>query len=108
MSKTIFLNKNKVLRKLIQLAKKAKVQDKNISKIVLFGSIAENNYTGTSDADILIILKESPEPFINRLPRYLNLFLDSPVPVDIFPYTEREAEETPLAQRGIRIGITLT
>jgi hypothetical protein len=35
-------------------------------------------------------------------------FIDSPVPVDVFPYLEDELEKVPLAQNALRNGLVLT
>lgn len=107
MRKAKFLNKKKVVEDLTKLSRKLKKRDKNIKKIILFGSLSEDTYTGLSDADLLIILKESNLRFVDRIPQLIFHFLDVPVEVDIFPYTEDEIENTPLAKRAIAKGIML-
>lgn len=62
-------------------------------EVSLFGSLAKGNYTGRSDADILIVLKEDSRRFIDRIPPYLAAFLYADVPVDVFPYTEEELKQ---------------
>jgi predicted nucleotidyltransferase len=108
MRKAKFLNRNLVIEKLTKMALRLSARDNNIKKIVLFGSLANNTYTGTSDADLLIILKESSHRMIDRIPNLMQHFVRAPVPVDIFPYTESEVKAIPLAQRALREGITLT
>jgi predicted nucleotidyltransferase len=107
MQKAIFLDKKKVIRKLSQLAMKAKTTNSNIMKIVLFGSLVNNTYTGTSDADLLIVLKKSNLRFLDRIPEFAFLFLDAPVAIDIFPYTESEIHRVPLAAKALSGGVTL-
>ncbi|MDI6716841.1 MAG: nucleotidyltransferase domain-containing protein, partial [Actinomycetota bacterium] len=85
MQKAIFLNKEKVIEDLKKLATEAKKKDKNIKKVVLFGSLVKNTFTAFSDADLLIVLKDSKVRFIDRIPHFLFLFLDAPIPVDVFP-----------------------
>ncbi len=61
-----------------------------IERIVVFGSLARDEAVPGSDVDLLIILKESSIPILERIPRYApNHF---PVGVDVFPYTEDELE----------------
>jgi predicted nucleotidyltransferase len=107
MSKVIFLNKKKIIEKLKQLALKTKSKDKNIFKIFLFGSLVNDTYTGTSDADLIIVLKKSNLRFLDRIPDFALLFLDLPISVDIFPYTEKEVEHIPFAQKAISEGLRL-
>ncbi len=107
MQKAKFLDKKKVIEKLSKIALKVRTKDKNIEKIILFGSLAKDTYTGISDADLLIILKKSTLRFIDRIPQYSFLFLNAPIPVDVFPYTEEEIERIPFAKRAISEGIAL-
>lgn len=57
---------------------------------MLFGSLADGTATGTSDADLLIVLEHSRERFLDRIPEFLEAFRGLSVPVDIFPYTVEE------------------
>lgn len=107
MRKARFLNKERVVEKLTKISRKVKMRDKNIKKIILFGSLVDDTYTTLSDADLLIILKESNLRFMDRIPQLIYHFLDAPVEVDIFPYTEKEIENIPLAKRAISRGIVL-
>lgn len=105
--KTRFLDKEKVIQKLSKLALKAKSKDPNIKKIVLFGSIINNTYTIRSDADILMVLHEDHTRFMDRIPKFLLLFANAPVPVDVFPYTEKEVQTIPLAKMALAQGLLL-
>lgn len=107
MQKAKFLNRNKVIEKLTKIAVQLTARDKNILRIILFGSLANNTYTGTSDADLLIILKESNDRMIDRIPGLMHHFVKAPVPVDIFPYTENEVSTIPFAEKALHEGIDL-
>lgn len=87
------LDKNRILRKLRHIARGIIKRDQVVVEISLFGSLAKGNFTGASDADILIVLKNDSRRFIDRIPNYLGDFLQSDVPVDVFPYTVIELEE---------------
>jgi len=92
-AKIISLNKEIVLREIKKIAEKIKEEEKgNILDIIIFGSIAKNNYTGTSDVDIVIILKESDLNFIERIVKYRKYF-DLDIGVDLFVYTFSEFEK---------------
>lgn len=107
MQKAKFLNKEKVVRRLSVIASRVKRNDPNIKKIVLFGSLAKDTYTLRSDADLLIIIKNDTARFIDRIPKFSPLFIDVPVPVEVFPYTERESKTVPLARKAAAEGIVL-
>ncbi len=92
-AKIISLNKEIVLREIKKISEKIKEEEKgNILDIIIFGSIAKNNYTGTSDVDIVIILKESDLNFIERIIKYRKYF-DLDIGVDVFVYTFSEFEK---------------
>jgi len=108
MSRAKFLNKKQVIGEIARLAHKIRLQNNNIRKIVLFGSLVNDTYTALSDADLLVVLKESNQRIVDRIPEMLLAFIDSPVPVDVFPYLEDELEKVPLAQNALRNGLVLT
>lgn len=85
-------------------------REPGIQRIVLFGSLAKGTFTGSSDADLLIIVDRSDQPFLQRLPRFMTTAIS--VPVDVFVYTADEvaravAEGTGLVCEALRTGITL-
>ncbi len=70
-----------------------------VRSVILFGSLARGDYTGTSDADLLIVVDAATEPFVRRGTAYADPFL--PVPVDLFVYTADEVEQALDAGAGI-------
>jgi predicted nucleotidyltransferase len=56
--------------------------------IGLFGSLVQGNWGPGSDLDIIIVLKDSSLPFIERGRDFD--FSEMPVPVDLLVYTEKE------------------
>jgi len=102
-----FLNKGAVLQELRGLAERARRREPDILKIVLFGSLANNTYTPRSDADVLVLLQSSEARFIDRISRFLPLFIEASLPVEVFPYTEQESRTVPLARRALREGMIL-
>lgn len=66
-------------------------RDENVLAIVLFGSLARGDHTGASDADVLIILGDSPLRFDERIPAFLPSGIG--ISVEVFPYTLREARK---------------
>ncbi|MCX7607206.1 MAG: nucleotidyltransferase domain-containing protein [Bacteroidia bacterium] len=57
---------------------------------VLFGSLARGEATAWSDADVLLLLRDSSEPFKDRVIRYAPVRMA--FPVEVFAYTIGEAE----------------
>jgi hypothetical protein len=58
--------------------------------VVLFGSFARGGFGVGSDVDLLLILRESPLPFPDRIPLYRPV--DFPIDVDVFPTPWRRSE----------------
>lgn len=77
-----------VLRRLREYAQQLLAQHPDVKAVVLFGSLTRSSYTGTSDADLLIVLDSSEQRFLDRIPRFLQPGL--PVEIDVFPYTVEE------------------
>lgn len=65
--------------------------------VLLFGSLARGTHTGSSDADLLVVLESSPQAFHLRGADLADPFL--PVPADLFVYTADEARQA-LGVRG--------
>jgi predicted nucleotidyltransferase len=81
-------------------------QRPEVLAIVLFGSFSRGDFGVGSDVDILIILKDSPRPFLDRIPIYQpDRF---PVDVDVFPYTWEEVRNgQPVAGEALATGQVL-
>lgn len=88
----IRLPKHSVLiNNLVQIANCILEKFSEVEEIILFGSLARGDYGTYSDADVLLILSESPyQRYFDRIPKYASVFLDFFMPVDIFPYTRNE------------------
>jgi len=81
------INFDEVLSKLRKYAS-SKARTQSIKTIVLTGSLAKGNYTGTSDADVLVIAEGLPADFLERY----KLFADPTLGFDLEPraYTLEE------------------
>ena len=78
--------------------------------IILFGSLAKGNYTGGSDADIIIIVKHSKKDLVERIFEFRKYFLNCSIPVDVLVYTEEEIKKMQhegFIESVIKEGITL-
>ncbi|MDD9988731.1 MAG: nucleotidyltransferase domain-containing protein [Spirochaetaceae bacterium] len=78
-------------------------------QVVLFGSVASGRAVPSSDADILVGVKDSETPFLDRAALYRDYFTDLGVGVDLFVYTRAEISEgrIPVAAAALRTGIEL-
>jgi predicted nucleotidyltransferase len=78
--------------------------DPAVVAVVLFGSWARGEATPASDADVLILLQDSPADFDDRMVRHKPRGLG--VSVEVFPYTLAEAQRALEESWGV-VGIAL-
>lgn len=100
-----FLEIEKLLEALREEALRLAKENPEVEKIVLFGSLAEGRAIPGSDADVLIVLSQSSDSFLERIVKWQQK-IRVDFPVDVFPYTTGELS-TPLAQVALRKGIVL-
>lgn len=103
------INSEEIIAKLKEWAKGFS-KDKNVVAVVLFGSLAKGEATPASDADILILLKESNLRFDERIPQFIPTGVG--ISVEVFPYTLEEFRslldnKSPLAEEVSKNGIVL-
>ena len=106
-----FLDKNKILRELKEISLHLKKTRPEVVSVILFGFLVKGNYTGGSDADIIIIVKDSHKDFVNRILEFTRYFLKCSIPVDLLVYTEEETknmqEEGGFINLAIKEGVSL-
>lgn len=73
----------------------------------LFGSLAQGRAVPGSDADVLLVLAESEERWMDRPLRFAAWFERIGLPVELFCYTVDELTEIPLARRALESGVRL-
>jgi len=89
--KVVFADKNKILRQLADYTVEVKRSRLEVEKVGLFGSYATDTFGPASDVDLLIILRQSSQRFLDRIPDYLPENLS--VSCDVFPYTNEEIKK---------------
>jgi len=82
------LNLSKVVEELKFSCKKI---GRNLISAIIFGSLAKGNYSGSSDADVLLVLKDAPMDEGEKYRKY-NVVKAS-IPVQLFIYTIDEIIE---------------
>lgn len=87
----ISIDKEKLFRRLKDIAALIKKENREVLDIRLFGSIAKEENTGKSDVDIVIIIAGSSEDIFHRTLKFRRYF-DIEVPVDILVYTNEEID----------------
>ncbi|MEJ5376123.1 MAG: nucleotidyltransferase domain-containing protein [bacterium] len=86
-----FLDKNRAVAELIQCAQRLMVEDHRVLCVGLFGSLARGEAVPSSDADLLIVLKEhSMGLWFERISEYADAFGSCSLPVEVFAYTVEE------------------
>jgi predicted nucleotidyltransferase len=88
----IYLNGPETIRALQEIATQIKQANPDVLEISLFGSLARGDYAPGSDADLFIHVQEDGQKPFDRIPRFLRLFLDSPIGTDVLVYTLDEVE----------------
>lgn len=86
--KVFWLDRPHLIERLKRAAQALSEQHPEIEQIVLFGSLARGDAVPGSDADLLIVVRRSTEPFLDRAVRYRPA--DVGVGVDVVAYTREE------------------
>ena len=86
-----YFDKKLVEESLREYLKEMEGKHPEVERVILFGSFVRNESVPGSDIDLLVILSDSGESFLNRIPRFLPSRF--PIGVDVFPYTEKELDK---------------
>ena len=78
--------------------KKLKIQHPEIERAVLFGSLSRGDAVPGSDADVLLVLRESALSFRERSAYYIPKNIG--IGVDIFAYTRSELEAMQISKNA--------
>lgn len=103
--KVFWLDTDYILLRLRQKAAQL-IGNTRVSKVVLFGSLAEGRAVPGSDADLLIVVEDDGRPMNERIDEYLEFFSGIGIGIDVFPYSTRELGN-PLAKQALSKGIVL-
>jgi len=100
-----WLEQDELIQALRKTAERVGRSNEDVLRIYLFGSIAEKRGVPGSDADVLVILKKSNRPFMERIVEWRQKF-QIDFPIEVFPYTEKELGN-PIAEEGTKRGVLL-
>src|SRR5271157_2743888 len=86
-----FLDYDEILRDLRPAVRDARTAHPEIVKVLLFGSLAQGNWTADSDADLIVVVRREFPDFLGSRTPY-QIFTGS-IPTDSLVYSEREFEQ---------------
>lgn len=89
--RVFWLNQDQARKRLKQAVKQLAKKHSEIEQVWLFGSLARGEAVPGSDADLLIVLRDSALPFLDRSVHYQPDFCG--VGVDVFAYTRAELSQ---------------
>jgi predicted nucleotidyltransferase len=79
----------------------------DVIAVCLFGSLAEGRAVPGSDADIMLLLRETSRRFMDRPLEYAPYFRGAGMPVEVFCYTVEEAARNSFARHALNVGTVL-
>ena len=108
--KVFWLDRPHLIERLKSAAQALSERHPEIELVVLFGSLARGDAVPGSDADLLIIVSHSAEPFLQRAMRYRPAGVG--VGVDVVAYTREELAmlleaDNAFVRQALREGIAL-
>ena len=107
--KVFWLDRSLLKSRIMQAVTKLSREHEAVTQVVLFGSVACDRAVPSSDADILVVVRDSDTPFLDRSSLFRGYFSDIGVGVDLFVYTQQEVASSriPVAVTALRTGIEL-
>ena len=107
--KVFWLNRKLLRQRLMSAVKTLAFKRHEVVRVILFGSVAEEREIPGSDVDIMIIVEECKERFLDRSDKYFEYFENVGIPVELFVYSrdEVEAGKIPLVRTAMRDGKVL-
>ncbi len=103
-----WLNREAALQQVREAAARLVQTRPEVVAVYLFGSLARNQATPRSDADLLIVLRLSSHPrWFDRAMEYADYFEEVELPCELFCYTLDELPRVPLARHALREAILM-
>ncbi|WP_448383467.1 nucleotidyltransferase domain-containing protein [Desulfosoma sp.] len=100
-----FLDRERAIAELRDAARRLLARDPRVLAVGLFGSLARGQALPSSDADVLIVLRDHPQPrWFDRITEYAEAFTETSLPVEPFAYTYDELRQ----MLGRRVGFIQT
>jgi len=105
-----WLDRGETLKRIQKAARELSGRHPEIEQVALFGSLARGDAVPGSDADLLVVLRESDLSFLERSAKYRPAGVG--IGIDVFAYTQDEvdamlASGNAFLAQALREGITL-
>jgi len=105
-----WLDRGETLKRIQKAARELSGRHPEIEQVALFGSLARGDAVPGSDADLLVVLRESDLSFLERSAKYRPAGVG--IGIDVFAYTQDEvdamlASGNAFLTQALREGITL-
>lgn len=84
-----FLDRDRVLEALRRAAAEARAAHPEIQRVLLFGSLARGDYSASSDADLIVVVRREFQGVLERAPYQIHTPVIS---TDTLVYSESEFE----------------
>lgn len=102
----------RIVRRVRVLAARVCAERPEVEEVILFGSYSGGRPGYFSDLDLVVIVRDDSRRPHERVPEYLLLFQDAPLPVDLFVFTRdevaaRESAADPFMREILRRGIRI-
>lgn len=88
--KTISVDRDELMTALRVIAARILIEHPEVLSIRLFGSVARGDQVGTSDADVLIVVRGAPPVDPLEQIRKFYAYFKMPVPVDLLVFGEED------------------
>ncbi len=105
------LNRDEAVGKLRRLATELVAQNQNVTRVLLFGSLATDSYSPHSDADLLVVVGQDARRRMDRTTEFILHFLPAGCPTDVLVYTEAELDrekDEPFLRRVLSQAVLLS
>jgi len=104
--KVFWFDKKLLTNQISEAVKRLVSERPDVKKVILFGSVAEKRATPASDVDIVIIVEDSSQRFLDRPLPFSKYFQDIGLGVELFIYTQKEIaeEDIPFVRTAFKKG----
>jgi predicted nucleotidyltransferase len=99
--KVVWLDRDRLVRDITSAVRTLAEAHPEVSRAILFGSAASGRATPKSDVDLVLVVDDTDERFIERPGKYLPSFDGLGLGVDIVVYTAQEAAAGNISLLGV-------
>lgn len=105
--RVFWLDRTEAVRRLRRAAARLVRERADVEAVYLFGSLAHDRAVPGSDADVLVIVKETDSRWLDRPLELGGWFEDVGMPVELFCYAAEEVDRAAIARTARDTGVVL-